>query len=128
MYEHLRNTFLSELMCKFNLNEVNYIIAILDKIVLNYDINEKETSLAIIDNEIERIVKLYLASKKLEGIAESTIKNYSNQLKIFFEVVQKTPKEITTNDIRMFLYKYQIQNNISDRTLDKHRERINSFF
>ena len=128
MYEHLRNTFLSELMCRYNLNDVNYIITIFDKIILNYDIREKETSLMVLDDEIEKIVKLYLASKKIEGLAESTIKNYFNNLKIFFETVQKKPQDITTNDIRMFLYQYQNQNNISDRSLDKYRERLNVFF
>ena len=128
MYEHLRNAFLSELMIRYNVEDVNYIGVLLDKICSNYNISEKETALMVAEDTIGHIVRTYLASKKLEGLANSTIKNYGNQLKIFFEMIQKIPQDITTNDIRMYLYQYQLQEKISDRTLDKHRERLNCFF
>ena len=128
MYEHFRNAFLLELMCKYNTNDINYISNILDKVSSNYTILEKETALMVIDDNITRVVKMYLASKKLGGLANSTLKNYSNQLKIFFDTVQKEPQNITANDIRMFLFQYQLQTGIGNRTLDKHRDRLNCFF
>lgn len=128
MYEHLRNDFLSELMNMFPANDVERIGKILDKVAANYDVTEKETSLAVIDEEIPKLVKLYLASKKLEGLSDNTIDNYSGRLRIFFEAVQRPPQDIQTNEIRMFLVTYQVQNKISDRSLDKYRQILNSFF
>lgn len=128
MYEHLRNDFLSELMPHFSADEVEQIGRILDKAAANYDVSEKETSLAVIDETIPRIVKLYLSSKKLEGLSDNTIENYSGRLRIFFETVGRPPQDIQTNEIRMFLVTYQVQNGISDRSLDKYRQILNSFF
>lgn len=128
MYEHLRNSFLSELMCKFNSSDVSFIGGLLDKICLNYDIKEKETSLVVSENTIPQTVFWYLNSKKIEGVADGTIRNYSLHLKLFFEEIQKQPQDITTNEIRMFLFQYKTQRNISDRTLDKYRQDLNGFF
>ena len=128
MYEHLRNDFLSELMPYFSAEEIDTIGRILDKTAANYDVNEKETSLAVIDETIPKIVKLYLSSKKLEGLSDNTIENYAGRLRIFFEAVGRPPQDIQTNEIRMFLVTYQVQNGISDRSLDKYRQILSSFF
>lgn len=128
MYEHFRNDFLSDLMTSFPANDVERIGKILDKAAANYDFSEKETSLAVIDEDIPKIVKLYLASKKLEGLSDNTIENYSGRLRIFFEAIRRPPQDIQTNEIRMFLVTYQVQNKISDRSLDKYRQILNSFF
>lgn len=128
MYEHLRNTFLSSLESHYNVNDVNRITNLLDKVVLDYDISEKITALAVIDDDYLKIPKLYLASKHLEGLSDLTINFYANRLKIFFESLKKNTKEITPNDIRMFLVQHQIRANVSDRTLDKFRQILNSYF
>ena len=129
MYEHLRNDFLSQLMLRYDIDEVNCIGEILDKVVLDYDITEKCTALIVLENEFPKLVKLYLASKSLEGVSNNTVDLYFNRLKIFFNTVgYKHPKEISTNEIRMFLAQYQLQNGVSDRTLDKFRQVLNGFF
>ena len=128
MYEHLRNEFLTELMKHFKADEIEQIGKLLDKVAANYDVTEKETSIAVIDDELPKVVKLYLASKKLEGSSNATIDNYSGRLRIFFQEIRKQPQEIQTNEIRMFLFAYQTQRKISDRSLDKYRQILNSFF
>ena len=128
MYEHLRNDFISDLMALYPASDVERIGKLLDKAAANYDVTEKETSLAVIDEDVPRIVKLYLSSKKLEGLSDHTIENYAGRLRIFFEEVRRPPQDIQTNEIRMFLVTYQVQNGISDRSLDKYRQILNSFF
>lgn len=129
MYEHLRNDFLSQLMLKYNTEDVNYIGTLLDKVALDYDVSDKCTALTIVENDFPKLVKLYLASKSLEGLSDNTVDLYFNRLKIFFDTVgYKHPKDISTNEIRMFLAQYQIQNKVSDRTLDKFRQVLNCFF
>ena len=128
MYEHLRNSLQVELSTRFNSEDLDRILTTLDRVVADYTITERETSLAVIDNDTPKLVKIYLSSKKLEGLADGTIAMYANRLRIFFDFVQRRPEEIETNEIRLFLVQYQQQNEISDRTLDKIRQILNSFF
>lgn len=128
MYEHLRNAFLMELQPHFDSKTLDRIMGKLDKVAADYEINERETALAVLDNGVPQVVRLYLASKKLEGLSDLTIKMYLNRLRIFFDAVCKEPQNVEANDIRLFLATYQMQNNISDRTLDKIRQILNCFF
>lgn len=66
--------------------------------------------------------------KKLEGLSDGTLYNYRLHLHRFFLETQKSPENITPNDIRVFLYCYQEQRKISNRSLDKYREIICNFF
>ena len=128
MYEHFRNDVLSGLMPFFTRDQLNRIGTVIDSAAANYTISEKETALVVYNDEIHRIVNLYLASKKLEGLSKLTIEFYANRLRKFFDDVNMPPKDITTNSIRMFLVTYQQREKVSDRTLDKFRQILNSFF
>lgn len=128
MYEHFRNSFLAELESHFDSQNLDLILSALDKAAANYDFTEKETSLAVIEDEIPKLVRIYLTSKRLEGASPKTIKLYGGVLRIFFEEVRKIPQEVSTNEIRLFLAQYQMQKGITDRSLDKYRQILNSFF
>ena len=128
MYEHLRNELMMELEQRFTPSELDQILMSLDRIASNYTITERVTALAVLDDKVPKLVRLYLSSKKLEGASIKTIGMYANRLKIFFDHVRRVPQDICTNEIRLFLAEYQIQKGISDRTLDKFRQILNSFF
>lgn len=128
MYEHLRNELLLDLEQSFTSQELDQIMSALDKVAANYAITERETSLAVVDDETPKLVRLYLSSKKLEGVSDKTIKLYAGMLRIFFGYVRRMPQEICTNEIRLFLAEYQMQRGISDRSLDKFRQVLNCFF
>ena len=66
--------------------------------------------------------------KKMEGLSNATLEGYSVVLHKFFTYVRKTPDDVTTNDIRLFLYAYSEENKISMRSLNKYREYICRFF
>ena len=128
MYEHMRNALQMELMPQFTTTEIDKILTALDKIAADYTISERETALTVYQDEINKLVKIYLASKKLEGLSDKTIVMYANRLKIFFDHVQRKPEEVETNEIRTFLVLYQKEKDLSDRTLDKFRQILNAFF
>ena len=128
MYEHLRNELLMELQPHFDSSTIDLILNKLDKVSADYEIAEKVTSLAVIEDDIPRIVKTYLASKKLEGATDSTIDNYGTVLKVFFGELRKDVQDIETNEIRLFLATYQMNNGVSNRTLDKYHQVLNAFF
>lgn len=128
MYEHFRNDIQLELSGHFDGSAQDLILSILDKVAADYTITERETALAVLDDETPKLVKLYLSSKKLEGASDKTIGLYANRLRIFFDNVRRIPQEVSTNEIRLFLAEYQMQNEVSDRTLDKFRQILNGFF
>ena len=129
MYEHLRNDFQTELLKLFNLSEIEKICTTLDKVARNYEIANKDTSIVLYDDaHISYIVKNYIASKHTEGLTMNTLSNYTIILRIFFDLVQKKPEDIETNDIRLFFIQYKQLKGVSDRTLDKYRQILNAFF
>ena len=95
MYEHLRNDLLLDLENRFSSSELDQIMAALDKVAANYTITERETSLAVIDDETPKLVRLYLSSKKLEGASDNTIELYANRLRLFFDNVRRIPQDIS---------------------------------
>lgn len=128
MYEHLRNALLMELQPSFDSSTIDLILNKLDKVSADFEITEKVTALAIIEDEIPRVCKTYLASKKLEGVTQNTVDLYGTVLKLFFGEVRKEPQDVETNEIRLFLATYQMNKGISNRTLDKYRQVLKGFF
>lgn len=134
MYSHLRNDFILSLTKNFNTSEITMILASLDACIENYEISKRCTDIVTYEQD-ERIelIKLYLATKKIAGCSDGTIKLYGGRLKIFLEMVDKKFEEISANDIRMFLVRFKNREgredgHVSDRTLDKVRQILSDFF
>lgn len=129
MYEHLRNDFLS-VMAEGGIpqNELQHILLTLDRVSTRYDVTRKELSLAVYNDDLPELVKNYIVCKKIEGLSEKTLETYLRTLRIFFEELRKSPEQISANDIRIFLFKYQQQRDCSNRSLDKYRGYLSGFF
>lgn len=84
-----------------NLEEQLKLKKVLEEALYNYDIRTKETSL--IASDIEEKIQIYFAVKKLEGMSQKTMKNYSYILMKLANFFKKPVISITTMDIRMFL-------------------------
>ena len=93
----------------------------------DYDISRKETLPAVLFDDVEE-VKMYLVSRKIEGLSQSTLSAYKYELQRFFQTVQKRTKDITANDIRLYLYNAKEAQNLSNRTLNNMRSYIKAFF
>lgn len=128
MYEQFKNQVLVLLSEHFATNDIDVIAKNLDIAAHDYDITKKETSIVVYNSELPKLVKTYLVCKKLEGLSDQTLYNYGNYLRIFFLETQKSPEQITANDVRVFLYRYQEKRKVSNRTLDKYREYVSHFY
>ena len=129
MYEHFKNDFLVQLQNrKFDQDQVRTILNCLDVVAYNYDISKKQTEIVEYGDQIPELVKTYIVCKKIDGLSEQTLYNYHMHLKNFFMYIRKDPQNITANDIRIFLYKYQEIHKITNRSLDKIRQVISGFF
>ena len=96
-----------------------------------YNINEKSEEISpILDGGVnENIIKIFKVSKKVEGVANSSLKKYEFDLLKLFEFLDKDYDKITTNDIRKFLLEYQnIGKRKSNTTMNNMQKSFSSFY
>lgn len=94
----------------------------------NYEVQERCTDVAVQDTSAEALLKKFIATKRIEGIAESTLRRYAEENLKLIRFLRKPLYEITTYDLRFYLSYRRQQGNISNRTLDGMRRCYSSFF
>lgn len=131
-YEQFKAEFLMELKktlkSQFVKSNIDPITVALDRAAFGYEFEPKTKALAVYNDPIPRLVRLYVAVKSTEGLSSGTIDNYERVLCMFFLWVRRPPEEIVANDIRMWLYEYGQSKHIQDGTLDQYRAYICRFF
>lgn len=128
MYEHLRSEMIAKLITKFPKEDVDLIMSVVDRVMMNYNVEQKSTAVQIYDSSTYDAIKMYLMCRKAEGLQDGSMDNLRYTLNRFADTVGKPLKEISTNDIRGYLFLYQQRENVKACTVDKIRQRINSFF
>lgn len=88
-----------------------------------YDV--RLSQLPNINSDIKEKIQLFLSAKKLEGLADSTLKSYQLELKIFAEKITNTIDNITTTDIRLFLGEFP---HLKMSSVSKKLSVLKSFF
>lgn len=125
----MKNDFMMHLVnkCELDVDCMNAVLSCLDNAVFNYDVVRKETSI-VPYGTIHPLVQTFIVSKSVEGYADGTLYNYIRFLTKFFQYVQKAPEDVSPNDIRVYLYTYQKERGISNRSLDKVRASLAAFY
>ena len=119
--------FMARLDDQFTTEQLQFIAKKLECYISNFDIQQRETSLMIYDGMPEAF-KVYMVSKKIEGCTDGTLKQYTLVLKQLFQALRKPINEITTNDMRLYLYQMKESHNLQDSTLNDKRNKIGGFF
>lgn len=88
----------------------------------------QSTDLAIVNEGEPEILKNYLVAKAIEGLSPTTLTFYRLTLRNFFQKINKVYTDITTNDIRVYLFQYKDEHKIQNSTLNTIRVVITSFF
>lgn len=111
-----------------NQDQINELKTVLYMHLGKYKLAEEETSLSTsIDDNVDK-VNMFLATLRIEGKSEKTIKAYKCEYRVFFEVVNKNFRDITTNDIRMYLaYCKSVRKN-NETTLNNRIHYLMSLF
>lgn len=129
MYEQMKNNFIVSLSeSSFTPEQISKICISLDSAAFNYNISKRETSLVLYKQDVPQLVKAYIVSKSVEGFSKSTLYNRKLALSMFFRMINKNPNDVTANDVRIFLYRYQEDRNVSNRSLETIRTSIAAFF
>ena len=79
------------------------------------------------DEEIAYI-DLFIGAKKVEGRSDKTLDYYRKRIENMVSDISKQINHITTEDLRLYLAKYQETNKSSKVTIDNIRRILSSFF
>ena len=93
-----------------------------------YEVQERCTAVTVSDNSAEGQLRKYIATKRVEGLSDSTLRRYYDANLALIRFVRKPLYEITTYDLRFYLSYRRQQGGISNRTLDGMRRCYSSFF
>lgn len=125
--EQFTNEFIAKLNGKITDDDLQTVLHVMQQFTNDFDISRKNTSIIQYDEVFQPYFKAYLVAKKIEGCTQETLENYKMHLTDFLLNINKPLDEVTVNDIRAYLYKYQSEHCISDRSLDGKRLVINGF-
>ena len=125
----LISDIVNKLSLGFGKNELQLISNTIATVLNNYTLTKNSTyELINVDDYNDNLLKRYIVSKDMSGIAKSTLKQYIRETKNFLDATDKRACDITTVDVQNYLVSYKYRNNISNTTLNNMRIYINNFF
>lgn len=81
-----------------------------------------------IDDCNQNALKRFLLAKTIQGSSERTIKMYQYRLEYFFDRIEKSIRDITSDDLRFYLGRLKMETGCSNTTLENNRLILSSFF
>ena len=79
-------------------------------------------------DENKNMINSFISSKQVEGCSERTIKYYKEIIEKFVNDFDKSIKQISTNEIRNYLFDYKDNSSCGSTTIDNIRRVLSSFF
>lgn len=74
------------------------------------------------------LISRFIASKRIEGRSEKTLKYYQTTIEVMVSSLRKNVRHISTEDLRDYLTEYQSNHDSSRVTIDNIRRILSSFF
>ena len=127
VYENFRTLLTMNLSKVLESEKLSEVLKAIDITLNDFEICKKSMDL-IVNTGLPEAAKVYIASKAVENLSRKTLTQYTYKLTNFFEAVCKSYADVTTNDIRMYLYRYKTEHNVSDRYMESIRITLNGFF
>lgn len=128
----IREGIIREIVAKLQNQVPDETINIVQDILVielnKYEIQERCTDVAVQDNSGEALLKKFIATKRIEGTADSTLRRYADENLKLIRFLRKPLYEVTTYDLRFYLSYRRQQGGVSNRSLDGMRRCYSSFF
>jgi integrase/recombinase XerD len=128
MREKLKNDLMMLLDKHVDVENLRKLEPQIELLLSDYEIEARKTEVIPYGSDIPETVEVYIVSKKISGLSDKTLYLYHAVLADFFRTVQKKPEQVMANDIRVYLYLYQKNHGISNRTLDSRRTILCGYF
>ncbi len=126
MKDELTNEILQSMLPYLDNGQLLILKQNINNIVSRYEINCITKQIKYEDNK--RLISLFIASKRLEGCSDKTLKYYETTLNTMTSSLGLNVRRIRTEDLRTYLIKYQTKNQSSKVTIDNIRRILSSFF
>lgn len=108
--------------------ELDVLERVLCEKLNKYEVQERCTDVVVHDDSAMGMLKKFLATKRVEGKAESTLEYYDLQIGTFLLNCGRKVHEVSTFDLRFYLSEYKEKRKVKNRTLDNIRKCLSSFF
>lgn len=89
-------------------------------------IEEECTQLSTCLDDNSHVISVFLASKKLEGCKDVTLVQYKTTARLFFSTIQKNYRDVTKDDIKIFLARRM--QDVKPNTLLNTKRNLSSLF
>lgn len=95
----------------------------------NVEIIEQKNEVVVYEETNDTLAyKNYFVAKKISGVADGTLKMYKYTIDKFTTMMQKPYKDVSTNDIRVYLANRSMKDKVSNATLIRERGVLVQFF
>lgn len=94
----------------------------------DYEVQERCTAVGFHDHTNLGLVRKFIATKKLEGKSERTLRRYQPELEKLVSFLNKRLFDVGPYDLRLYLSLYKERRGVSNRTLENMRKTISTFF
>ena len=127
MKDEKLNEVLQNMLPYLDNAQMDQLKKVLQAAFWNCSITEKSGN-GVLEETNEKVIALFLASKRVEGCSEKTLSYYKSTIEIATTMMGKDIRHITTEDLRQFLTEYQRKKQSSRVTIDNIRRILSSFF
>ncbi len=110
-----------------NQEQLTETVGIMTRILNDYEITERCTELALLDDVNEKLLKRYAACMTIDGKSAKTISQYTRTIQKLSDSIGRPFTEIGTYDIRYFLA-CEKQRGVANSTLENTRSNLSAFF
>ncbi len=129
MQEKLINRIMLAMDSDFTGKQLSVLKSILIVECAKFMITEQKNEVVIYDETSDvAAYKQFFVSKKIQGLSVGTLNLYMQTINLFMRTVRKPFKDVTTNDIRLFIANREMIDNVSKGTLARERGCIVRFF
>lgn len=128
MKEKIIEEIILELEAELTPEQLHHVENILYMKFNGYKVDKEKFELVTSPSHWQKVLKTFLATKKLENCSIGTIENYGRCIVMLMQHLNRRLKDISTNDLRYYLAWYQETRKISLSYMETLRHYINSFF
>lgn len=109
MKDKVIREILQRMEVKLSVEQMQSLETALVVTLYQYRMTEETYEVALSEAGWEKILRTFLATKRLENCAEGTLEQYNRAIRIMLGSMGKELKDVTTNDIRFYMASYQEQ-------------------
>lgn len=93
----------------------------------HFDLQAKPEALVVWEDNDTIIIQKYFLAKAVQGLSPRSLAFYKSVLSVFFNTVGKHVKDISVDDVRLYIAHKKVQG-CTDKTLNNIRRTLSSFY